>query len=145
MLKVLQNRTTGKEKTYDLINKQNGNQALVDNFVDCYISEGYTQNHWFTNNIFASYHTVIGYQLCNILLVTEEKYSRTTSTIQNKLVRAFESSNHKVYEVPQEVLNHLVFDEDDYDFWEVANFLESCLLEGKDKLDYDDHKHILSL
>lgn len=149
MLKVLVNRATGKERTYDFdsCDKERTNNNLVDSYIDNGYG-GYTANHWYYRNLFCSYHTAIGFRVMNVLLLTEEKYSTTTSTIQNKIERAFlyENPNHlprKVFKVPQEVINHFAFDE--YDYGEIHSFLTSCILEGKDKLDYDDYKYILSL
>ena len=152
MLKVLVNRMTGKEKVYEVENRQHTNQALVDNFVDPALDEGFTANHWYSSHLFASYGTAIGYRFCNILLVTDEKYSRTTSAIQNKLERAFATTEtnfkgqlfpHKVYKVPQGIINHFAFD--DYEFLEVYDFLVDCVKDGKNELDFSDYKYILSL
>ena len=144
-----------KEKMYEVYNRASKNDDLVENYVNPYTCyELYnggcqTNNHWFKKNLFVSYNTPIAYKIGKHIIVNAERYSTTTTTIQNKIIREALHRGYQVHYVEFACFMHMVhnleFSTDDDDIWflEYEEFLNS--LDNPLNLSLDDCKHIMSM
>ena len=143
-----------KEKMYEVYNRAAKNDGLVENFVNpytCYeLYDGgcQTNNHWFKKNMFVSYNTPIAYKIGKHIICNAQRYSTTTTTIQNKVVREALHRGYQVHYVEFACFMHMVHNlefstDDDIWFLEYEEFLNS--LDNPLNLSLDDCKHIMSM
>ena len=143
-----------KEKMYEVYNRASKNDGLVENYVNPYTCyELYnggcqTNNHWFKKNMFVSYNTPIAYKIGKHIICNAERYSTTTTTIQNKVVREALHRGYQVHYVEFACFMHMVHNlefstDDDIWFLEYEEFLNS--LDNPLNLSMDDCKHIMSM
>lgn len=143
-----------KEKMYEIYNRASKNDGLVENFVNPYTCyELYnggcqTNNHWFKKNMFVSYNTPIAYKIGKHIICNAERYSTTTTTIQNKIIREALHRGYQVHYVEFACFMHMVHNlefstDDDIWFLEYEEFLNS--LDNPLNLSLDDCKHIMSM
>ena len=143
-----------KEKMYEVYNRAAKNDGLVENFVNpytCYeLYDGgcQTNNHWFKKNMFVSYNTPIAYKIGKHIICNAQRYSTTTTTIQNKVVREALHRGYQVHYVEFACFMHMVHNlefstDDDIWFLEYEEFLNS--LDNPLNLSMDDCKHIMSM
>ena len=143
-----------KEKMYEVYNRATKNDGLVENFVNPYTCyELYnggcqTNNHWFKKNMFVSYNTPIAYKIGKHIICNAERYSTTTTTIQNKIIREALHRGYQVHYVELACFMHMVRNlefstDDDIWFLEYEEFLNS--LDNPLNLSMDDCKHIMSM
>ena len=143
-----------KEKMYEIYNRASKNDGLVENFVNPYTCyELYnggcqTNNHWFKKNMFVSYNTPIAYKIGKHIICNAERYSTTTTTIQNKIIREALHRGYQVHYVELACFMHMVHNlefstDDDIWFLEYEEFLNS--LDNPLNLSLDDCKHIMSM
>ena len=139
---------------YEVYNRAAKNDGLVENFVNpytCYeLYDGgcQTNNHWFKKNMFVSYNTPIAYKIGKHIICNAERYSKTTTTIQNKIIGEALHRGYQVHYVEfacfMYMVRNLEFSTDD-DIWflEYEEFLNS--LDNPSNLSLDDCKHIMSM
>ena len=143
-----------KEKMYEVYNRASKNDGLVENYVNPYTCyELYnggcqTNNHWYHRNLFVSYNTPIAYKIGKHIIVNAERYSTTTTTIQNKIIREALHRGYQVHYVEFACFMHMVHNlefstDDDIWFLEYEEFLNS--LDNPLNLSLDDCKHIMSM
>ena len=142
-----------KEKMYEVYNRASKNDGLVENFVNpytCYeLYDGgcQTNNHWYHRNLFVSYNTPIAYKIGKHIICNAMRYSTTTTTIQNKIIREALHRGYQVHYVELPCFMHMVhnleFSTDDIWFLEYEEFLNS--LDNPLNLSLDDCKHIMSM
>ena len=143
-----------KEKMYEVYNRATKNDGLVENFVNPYTCwELYnggcqTNNHWYHRNLFVSYNTPIAYKIGKHIICNAQRYSTTTTTIQNKIVREALHRGYQVHYVEFACFMHMVHNlefstDDDIWFLEYEEFLNS--LDNPLNLSLDDCKHIMSM
>ena len=143
-----------KEKMYKVYNRATKNDGLVENFVNPYTCyELYnggcqTNNHWYHRNLFVSYNTPIAYKIGKHIICNAERYSTTTTTIQNKIIREALHRGYQVHYVEFACFMHMVRNlefstDDDIWFLEYEEFLNS--LDNPLNLSLDDCKHIMSM
>ena len=143
-----------KEKMYEVYNRASKNDGLVENYVNPYTCyELYnggcqTNNHWYHRNLFVSYNTPIAYKIGKHIICNAERYSTTTTTIQNKIVREALHRGYQVHYVEFACFMHMVHNlefstDDDIWFLEYEEFLNS--LDNPLNLSMDDCKHIMSM
>ena len=143
-----------KEKMYEVYNRASKNDGLVENYVNPYTCyELYnggcqTNNHWFKKNMFVSYNTPIAYKIGKHIICNAERYSTTTTTIQNKIIREALHRGYQVHYVELACFMHMVRNlefstDDDIWFLEYEEFLNS--LDNPLNLSMDDCKHIMSM
>ena len=143
-----------KEKMYEVYNRAAKNDGLVENFVNpytCYeLYDGgcQTNNHWFKKNMFVSYNTPIAYKIGKHIICNAQRYSTTTTTIQNKVVREALHRGYQVHYVEFACFMHMVHNlefstDDDIWFLEYEEFLNS--LDNPLNLSMGDCKHIMSM
>ena len=143
-----------KEKMYEVYNRAAKNDGLVENFVNpytCYeLYDGgcQTNNHWFKKNMFVSYNTPIAYKIGKHIICNAQRYSTTTTTIQNKVVREALHRGYQVHYVEFACFMHMIHNlefstDDDIWFLEYEEFLNS--LDNPLNLSLDDCKHIMSM
>ena len=115
-----------------------------------YHSDCQTNNHWYYSNLFVSYNTPIAYQLGNHLICNAERYSTTTTTIQNKIVKEALHRGYQVHYVEFACFMHMIYNlemnelNDDLYFNEYEEFLDS-LGNSPLNLSFDDCKYIMSI
>lgn len=139
----------GMREVFDITNRFGRNNDLVDAFVYSTSTEGMTANHYFKNNVLVSYYTPVAVKLVDgHVLVTNRSYSKTTSTLVNKVKREVAEYTS----VPQELINHLVKETllcDDpahvFDIKYQVNEEVLKLRNAKFTLDDEGVKHIMSL
>ena len=143
-----------KEKMYEVYNRASKNDGLVENYVNPYTCyELYnggcqTNNHWYHRNLFVSYNTPIAYKIGKHIICNAERYSTTTTTIQNKIIREALHRGYQVHYVEFACFMHMVHNlefstDDDIWFLEYEEFLNS--LDNPLNLSLDDCKHIMSM
>ena len=143
-----------KEKVYEIYNRASKNDGLVENYVNPYTCyELYnggcqTNNHWFKKNMFVSYNTPIAYKIGKHIICNAQRYSTTTTTIQNKIVREALHRGYQVHYVEFACFMHMVHNlefstDDDIWFLEYEEFLNS--LDNPLNLSFDYCKHIMSM
>ena len=143
-----------KEGYYAVYNRSKTNNDLVEDYVNPYTCyEMYdggcqTNNHWFKKNMFVSYNTPIAYKIGKHIICNAERYSTTTSTIQNKIIREALQRGYQVHYVELACFMHMIYElefnvNDDLYFLEYEEFLNS--LENPLNLSLDDCKHIMSI
>ena len=138
-----------KERYYDVGNRARTNNDLVENYMSFYHSDCQTNNHWYYSNLFVSYNTPIVYQLGNHLICNAERYSTTTTTIQNKILREALHRGYQVHYVEFACFMHMIYNlemnelNDDLYFNEYEEFLDS--LDNPLNLSLDDCKYIMSI
>ena len=143
-----------KEKMYEVYNRASKNDGLVENYVNPYTCyELYnggcqTNNHWFKKNMFVSYNTPIAYKIGKHIICNAERYSKTTTTIQNKIIGEALHRGYQVHYVEFACFMHMVHNlefstDDDIWFLEYEEFLNS--LDNPLNLSLDDCKHIMSM
>ena len=143
-----------KERMYEVYNRVAKNDDLVENFVNPYTCyELYnggcqTNNHWFKKNMFVSYNTPIAYKIGKHIICNAERYSKTTTTIQNKIIGEALHRGYQVHYVEFACFMHMVHNlefstDDDIWFLEYEEFLNS--LDNPLNLSLDDCKHIMSM
>ena len=143
-----------KEKMYEVYNRASKNDGLVENYVNPYTCyELYnggcqTNNHWFKKNMFVSYNTPIAYKIGKHIICNAERYSTTTTTIQNKIIGEALHRGYQVHYVELACFMHMVRNLEfstDADIWflEYEEFLNS--LDNPLNLSMDDCKHIMSM
>ena len=143
-----------KEKMYEVYNRASKNDNLVENYVNPYTCyELYnggcqTNNHWYHRNLFVSYNTPIAYKIGKHIICNAERYSTTTTTIQNKIIREALHRGYQVHYVEFACFMHMVRNlefstDDDIWFLEYEEFLNS--LDNPLNLSLDDCKHIMSM
>ena len=143
-----------KEKMYEIYNRAAKNDGLVENYVNPYTCyELYnggcqTNNHWYHRNLFVSYNTPIAYKIGKHIICNAERYSTTTTTIQNKIIREALHRGYQVHYVEFACFMHMVHNlefstDDDIWFLEYEEFLNS--LDNPLNLSLDDCKHIMSM
>lgn len=143
-----------KEKMYEVYNRASKNDGLVENYVNpytCYeLYDGgcQTNNHWFKKNMFVSYNTPIAYKIGKHIICNAERYSKTTTTIQNKIIGEALHRGYQVHYVEFACFMHMVRNlefstDDDMWFLEYEEFLNS--LDNPLNLSLDDCKHIMSM
>lgn len=143
-----------KEKMYEVYNRATKNDGLVENFVNPYTCyELYnggcqTNNHWYHRNLFVSYNTPIAYKIGKHIICNAERYSKTTTTIQNKIIQEALHRGYQVHYVEFACFMHMVHNlefstDDDIWFLEYEEFLNS--LDNPLNLSLDDCKHIMSM
>ena len=139
-----------KERYYDVCNRARTNNDLVENYLSFYHSDCQTNNHWYYSNLFVSYNTPIAYQLGNHIIVNAERYSTTTTTIQNKIIREALHRGYQVHYVEFACFMHMIYNlemneiNDDLYFNEYEEFLDS-LDNDPLNLSLDDCKYIMSI
>ena len=143
-----------KEKMYKVYNRASKNDGLVENFVNPYTCyELYnggcqTNNHWYHRNLFVSYNTPIAYKIGKHIICNAQRYSTTTTTIQNKIIGEALQRGYQVHYVELACFMHMVRNlefstDDDIWFLEYEEFLNS--LDNPLNLSLDDCKHIMSM
>ena len=143
-----------KEKMYEVYNRASKNNDLVENYVNPYTCyELYnggcqTNNHWFKKNMFVSYNTPIAYKIGKHIICNAQRYSKTTTTIQNNIIREALHRGYQVHYVEFACFMHMVHNlefstDDDIWFLEYEEFLNS--LDNPLNLSLDDCKHIMSM
>ena len=137
-----------KERYYDVCNRAKTNNDLVENYLSFYHSDCQTNNHWYYSNLFVSYNTPIVYQLGSHLICNAERYSKTTTTIQNNIISEALHRGYQVHYVELACFMHMVRNlefstDDDIWFLEYEEFLNS--LDNPLNLSLDDCKHIMSM
>ena len=144
-----------KEKMYEVYNRASKNDGLVENYVNPYTCyELYnggcqTNNHWYHRNLFVSYNTPIAYKIGKHIIVNAERYSTTTTTIQNKIIREALHRGYQVHYVELACFMHMIYNlemneiNDDLYFNEYEEFLDS--LDNPLNLSLDDCKYIMSI
>ena len=144
-----------KEKMYKVYNRATKNDGLVENFVNPYTCyELYnggcqTNNHWYHRNLFVSYNTPIAYKIGKHIICNAERYSTTTTTIQNKIIREALHRGYQVHYVELPCFMHMIYNlemneiNDDLYFNDYEEFLDS--LDNPLNLSLDDCKYIMSL
>ena len=143
-----------REGYYDVYNRSKTNNDLVEDYVNPYTCyELYhggcqTNNHWFKKNMFVSYNTPIAYKIGKHIIVNAERYSKTTTTIQNKIIGEALHRGYQVHYVEFACFMHMVHNlefstDDDIWFLEYEEFLNS--LDNPLNLSLDDCKHIMSM
>ena len=143
-----------KEKMYEVYNRAAKNDGLVENFVNpytCYeLYDGgcQTNNHWFKKNMFVSYNTPIAYKIGKHIICNAQRYSTTTTTIQNKIIREALHRGYQVHYVEFACFMHMIYNlefstDDDIWFIEYEELLNS--LDNPLNLSLDDCKHIMSM
>ena len=144
-----------KEKMYEVYNRASKNDGLVENYVNPYTCyELYnggcqTNNHWYHRNLFVSYNTPIAYKIGKHIICNAQRYSTTTTTIQNKIIREALHRCYQVHYVELPCFMHMVYNlemnelHDDLYFNEYEEFLDS--LDNPLNLSLDDCKYIMSL
>ena len=143
-----------KEKFYDVYNRAKTNNDLVEKFVNPFtdytiISGGLqTNNHWWIKNMFVSYNTPIAYRIGKHIICNAERYSTTTTTIQNKIIGEALHCGLQVHYVELACFMHMVRNlecciDDDIWYLEYEEFLNS--LDNPLNLSMDDCKHIMSM
>ena len=139
-----------KERYYDVCNRARTNNDLVENYLNFYHSDCQTNNHWYYSNLFVSYNTPIVYQLGSHLIVNAQRYSTTTTTIQNKIIREALHRGYQVHYVEFACFMHMIYNlemneiNDDLYFNEYEEFLDS-LDNDPLNLSLDDCKYIMSI
>ena len=139
-----------KEKFYEVYNRAKTNNDLVENYLSFYHSDCQTNNHWYYSNLFVSYNTPIVYQLGSHLICNAERYSTTTTTIQNKIIREALHRGYQVHYVEFACFMHMIYNlemneiNDDLYFNEYEEFLDS-LDNNPLNLSLDDCKYIMSI
>ena len=139
-----------KERYYDVGNRARTNNDLVENYLSFYHSDCQTNNHWYYSNLFVSYNTPIVYQLGSHLICNAERYSTTTTTIQNKIIREALHRGYQVHYVEFACFMHMIYNlemneiNDDLYFNEYEEFLDS-LDNNPLNLSLDDCKYIMSI
>ena len=143
-----------KEKVYEIYNRASKNDGLVENYVNPYTCyELYnggcqTNNHWYHRNLFVSYNTPIAYKIGKHIICNAQRYSTTTTTIQNKIIGEALQRGYQVHYVELACFMHMVRNlefstDDDIWFLEYEEFLNS--LDNPLNLSLDDCKHIMSM
>ena len=143
-----------REGYYDVYNRSKTNNNLVEDYVNPYTCyELYhggcqTNNHWFKKNMFVSYNTPIAYKIGKHIICNAERYSKTTTTIQNKIIGEALHRGYQVHYVEFACFMHMVRNlefstDDDIWFLEYEEFLNS--LDNPLNLSLDDCKHIMSM
>ena len=143
-----------KEKMYEVYNRASKNDGLVENYVNpytCYeLYDGgcQTNNHWFKKNMFVSYNTPIAYKIGKHIICNAQRYSKTTTTIQNNIIGEALHRGYQVHYVELACFMHMVHNlefstDDDIWFLEYEEFLNS--LDNPLNLSLDDCKHIMSM
>ena len=98
-----------KERYYDVCNRAKTNNDLVENYMGYFHSDCQTNNHWYYSNLFVSYNTPIAYQLGNHIICNAERYSTTTTTIQNKIIREALHRGYQVHYVEFACFMHMIY------------------------------------
>ena len=143
-----------KEKMYEVYNRASKNDGLVENYVhpytcyELYNGGCQTNNHWYHRNLFVSYNTPIAYKIGKHIICNAQRYSTTTTTIQNKIIREALHRGYQVHYVELPCFMHMVHNlefstDDDIWFLEYEEFLNS--LDNPLNLSLDDCKHIMSM
>ena len=137
-----------KEKMYDVCNRAKTNNDLVENYLSFYHSDCQTNNHWYYHNLFVSYNTPIAYQLGSHIICNAQRYSTTTTTIQNKIIGEALHRGYQVHYVEFACFMHMVYElefniNNDLYFLEYEEFLDS--LDNPLNLSLDDCKYIMSI
>ena len=143
-----------KEKMYEVYNRASKNDNLVENYVNPYTCyELYnggcqTNNHWYHRNLFVSYNTPIAYKIGKHIICNAQRYSKTTTTIQNNIISEALHRGYQVHYVEFACFMHMVHNlefstDDDIWFLEYEEFLNS--LDNPLNLSLDDCKHIMSM
>lgn len=144
-----------EERMYEVYNRASKNDGLVENFVNPYTCwELYnggcqTNNHWYHRNLFVSYNTPIAYKIGKHIICNAQRYSTTTTTIQNKVIGEALSRGYQVHYVEVtcffEMIYNLEMNEinDDLYFNEYEEFLDS--LDNPLNLSMDDCKYLMSI
>lgn len=145
-----------KEGYYEVYNRSRTNNDLVEDYVNPYTCyEMYsggcqTNNHWFKKNMFVSYNTPIAYKIGEHIICNAERYSTTTTTIQNKIIREALHRGYQVHYVELACFMHMIYNlemneiNDDLYFNEYEEFLDS-LDNNPLNLSLDDCKYIMSI
>ena len=138
-----------KEKMYDVCNRAKTNNDLVENYMGYFHNDCQTNNHWYYHNLFVSYNTPIAYQLGSHIICNAQRYSTTTSTIQNKIIGEALHRGYQVHYVEFACFMHMIYNlemnelHDDLYFNEYEEFLDS--LDNPLNLSLDDCKYIMSI
>ena len=143
-----------REGYYDVYNRSKTNNDLVEDYVNPYTCyEMYhggcqTNNHWFKKNMFVSYNTPIAYKIGKHIICNAQRYSKTTTTIQNNIIGESLHRGYQVHYVELACFMHMVRNlefstDDDIWFLEYEEFLNS--LDNPLNLSLDDCKHIMSM
>ena len=143
-----------REGYYDVYNRSKTNNDLVEDYVNPYTCyEMYhggcqTNNHWFKKNMFVSYNTPIAYKIGKHIICNAQRYSKTTTTIQNNIIGEALHRGYQVHYVELACFMHMVRNlefstDDDIWFLEYEEFLNS--LDNPLNLSLDDCKHIMSM
>ena len=144
-----------KEKMYEVYNRVAKNDGLVENFVNPYTCwELYnggcqTNNHWYHRNLFVSYNTPVAYKIGKHIICNDQRYSTTTTTIQNKIIREALHRGYQVHYVELPCFMHMIYNlemneiNDDLYFNEYEEFLDS--LDNPLNLSLDDCKYLMSI
>ena len=139
-----------REGYYDVYNRSKTNNDLVENYLSFYHSDCQTNNHWYYSNLFVSYNTPIVYQLGNHIICNAERYSTTTTTIQNKIIGEALHRGYQVHYVELPCFMHMIYNlemneiNDDLYFNGYEEFLDS-LDNNPLNLSLDDCKYIMSI
>lgn len=142
-------------KSYPVGRKAARNSELVESYCSPYapwseyMNGLYTNSHWYVQNLFVSYETPICYRIGEHLICNAERYSTTTTTIQNKVIREALSRGYKVHYVEFACFMEMIYqleigiNNDGY-YHEYDEFLDS-LEDNPLNLSMDDCKYIMSL
>ena len=144
-----------KEEFYEVHNRAKTNNDLVEDYCNPYLHyivyDGgeQTANHWFKADMFVSYNTPITYKIGKHIICNATRYSTTTTTIQNKIVKEALSRKYQVHYVECACFMHMIteleFNTDNNVNYllEYEAFLDS--LDNHLNLSLDDCKHIMSI
>lgn len=137
-----------EERMYEVYNRARTNNDLVENYMGYFHNDCQTNNHWYYSNLFVSYNTPIAYKIGKHVICNAQRYSTTTTTIQNKVIGEALHRGYQVHYVEVTCFFEMIYNlefgiNDDLYFNEYEEFLDS--LDNPLNLSMDDCKYLMSI